>query len=551
MPPQIQAKGKIKAAANKTGEQLGCSVGVSYPCGAACFGVHRPCSKNLSQQAAQAAQDLMDMLTHSASKSTTSKQVRPTVSKPKTPTTTTAKPKSPAGAGASTKSPGVGGTGSGGASSTGEGKGKGFRSKTPQTPPTPDKPMATTNKPPTSPPVTTSPKKTPPATPPVTPVTPKTPPTPTSKSVNKPPRQPNELEQKWHATVFKNSPETLKKVVDTVGAPRKLKDEELPPSHKTTSHYNAVKGGMHMNPKYTPGETRADTVYRHEFGHYLDHQASLKAREKKAKELGIDLQKLTQQNIQSGNPQILQEAERLRPETGGSGYHGSAGYGFISSSKEGVTAFSKDERRLVGRKVEASKKYIASAKKAGLEAETPKEAIQKGKELIESRILKMAGDRKQKVYQLAEDYFAKNPSIHADAYKEFKKRLEKQAADTGVDVGVLLNQKKHGFPIVKLMRSAIVQDDEGLAEFADGHIESGGYRLGNDLAGSITANKVSRGHDDDYYKKGGITAKNTEAFANLVAGYGYGEESFHNKYVKHLSPNGHKFVVDSLNSLLE
>lgn len=490
-----QAPGKIKAATNKRGKQLGCTVGKSYPCGAACFGIAEKCTKTLNQQAAQAASDLMSMLSGNKKKPAQQKQnIKNQVSKPtKNTNTTNTKPTGQFGQQKQHSDPKP-------------------KNKTLERPNSLDRPSFQ------------------------------------SKKTNK--REPNELEKKWHGTVFKDSPDLLKNVVNKVGAPRKISDNELSESSKNTAHYNRALQGMHMA-AYKPGETRADTVYRHEFGHFLDHQASIKAREKRAKELGIDLNRITVENINKRDRQILTEAIQLRNSAGGSDLQGAIGLGYISSSKEGIKAFDADEKYLLDRKKNVTNKYLELAKKNGVEKGNSIETIKESKKMVEAEVLKAAKKRNQKVFELADNYFKNKPSIYADAYNEFRKRIEQGSIDRGKDPSLMLNNTKNAPLIAKIMRAAIMEDDEELIEFADRHIQEGGYQLGSDIAGSITANKVSRGHSDEYYSKKGRSSQNTEAFANIVAGYGSGEESFWNKYAKHLSPNGHEFVVKTLKDLSE
>lgn len=358
----------------------------------------------------------------------------------------------------------------------------------------------------------------------------------------------NEFGRNWSKAAFKDSPELLRKATELLDDPDEIKSETVAENRRKTSYYSPNTGGMHMAPHYSPGGEKANTTYRHEYGHFIDHQMSKLMREKRAKELGVDVADLTPERI-NRDPKLAETAQLLADNTGGEGLRGAVGLGLISSSKPAKEAYASDAENLIERKRQASEKYLKAAQKAGGQYKDGDDAVKAGKQIFEKVIVKEIKKRNQKLDQFADEYFKNNSSIHSEAYQEFRKRIEKEAKEKGLKSEAMLNSKEYGAPVLSLIRSAMTKDDEGLIDFADRHIIPGGYMLGHDIAGSVTGNKVSKGHTDEYYQKGGVASQNTETFANILASYGYGEDSFHNRMAKHLTPKGHDFAMKTLQDL--
>lgn len=358
----------------------------------------------------------------------------------------------------------------------------------------------------------------------------------------------NEFGRAWSKAAFKDSPELLRKATELLDDPDEIKSETVAENRRKTSYYSPNTGGMHMAPHYSPGGEKANTTYRHEYGHFIDHQMSKLIREKRAKELGVNIEDLTPERI-NRDPKLAETAQMLADDTGGEGLRGATGLGLISSSKPAKEAYASDAENLIERKRQVSEKYLKAAQKAGGQYKNGDDAVAAGKREVERVIINEIKKRKQRLDQFADQYFKNKPSIHGDAYQEFRKRIEKEAIEQGLKPETLINSKEYRSDIVKLIRSAITKDDEGLIDFADTLIIPGGYKLGHDIAGSVTGNKVSAGHTDEYYQKGGVASQNTETFANILASYGYGEDSFHNKMAKHLTPKGHEFAMKTLQEL--
>ena len=77
--------------------------------------------------------------------------------------------------------------------------------------------------------------------------------------------------------------------------------------------------------------------------------------------------------------------------------------------------------------------------------------------------------------------------------------------------------------------------------------------LAQDLIGSITTNKVGKGHSDEYYSRklgSGREQQNVEAFANLISIYGSGNP-LAEEALKALSPNGFDFMKKTLKDSAE
>lgn len=360
----------------------------------------------------------------------------------------------------------------------------------------------------------------------------------------------NEFGRNWSKAAFKDSPELLRKATELLDDPDEIKSETVAENRRKRSYYSPSTGGMHMAPHYSPGGEKANTTYRHEYGHFIDHQMSKLMREKRAKELGVNVEDLTPERI-NRNPKLIETAQLLADDTGGEGLKGSIGLGLISSSKPAKEAFASDAENLMERKRQASERYMKIAQKYGGQYKDGDEAVTDGKQIFERTIAREIKKRNQNLSQFADDYFKANTTIHGDAYQAFRKRIEKEAKEKGLKPEQMINDKEYAGSVLSLIRSAMTKDDEGLIDFADRRIIPGGYMLGHDIAGSVTANKVSQGHADDYYKKGGVASQNTETFANILASYGYGEDSFHNRMAKHLTPKGHDFAMKTLQDLVK
>lgn len=299
-------------------------------------------------------------------------------------------------------------------------------------------------------------------------------------------RRINEMAQTWEKKAFANAPDDMKRAIAAINDPEVTTDSKV----QGNAYFLPGMGSVEMD-SYDLNTPRGQSTWRHEFGHHLDWELS------------------------------------------------NARGTFTSSSAAGRILFDKDRDRLVDdhNKVAAQYQELFERNRDSQIAKdllSLPNADKVGMAWIAAQYAQRAGGVELDEVRDSVDYSQGFQAIekHLDgvyedlpeAYKEVYSRMK----DSGAHTRVIDSEK--------LLRMGRYQDVELLAEFSDR------LRGGNnvqDLVGSLTRNKVSRGHDDNYYAVNESRAY-TEAFANLTDLHGSGDKLDH-LLAQHLAPKGYEY----------
>ena len=370
----------------------------------------------------------------------------------------------------------------------------------------------------------------------------------TSKTDNREGKK-TEFAEKWKKT-WESAPSDLKEVLRRIDEPGEII------SNSGTAFYNPNSSSINMN-GYDPnanGSDRGASVYAHEYGHHIDYKAAEILGEKslnsKLKAEGIpsigELRQLGDSdedtsiyaNSMSKIKKILgvEDSQLITlsdiVKLANRSEH-------ISSSNEGKEAFNADDQRL---------NELDRAGKSG--------KSQNDRDLRKSNLLDTTKEiaKKKALVELRK----KNKKITAldssDAHRKLVAKYQREAAldilgNSNTLVSKLITDKTDIVTINKLILDGVhpetianLTEDylSNIGKNADGHVQ--------DLIGSITKNKVGKGHSDDYYESH-AELTNAEAFANIIALHRLGNPVI-NEVLDYLAPNGHKFVKKILKDLI-
>ena len=377
----------------------------------------------------------------------------------------------------------------------------------------------------------------------------------------------NDFAESWKGA-WNKAPKDLQVILDAVDQPPKV---DAPTSPTDVNAYCRKGVGIFIGGAYQKDQGRANGTWRHEYGHWIDEQVNKLNVKSKAKEFNKFIDKLSDgkykdeeeflsaltlakspedaafkirrkmsEEVQNGSDSYLSEIKEKIVGTNTS---------YKSCSKEGNKAFKDDETILLDSHKEQVKKfenlYDTEYSKYKNDIGVPA-GFTLSKYELGLRIAKVKVG--QEIALEASKNMEKNKSIfQEEKYNSLKNRLEKSLAGRLLLSGhespesffKNINQKDMLEAIVNpnspvTIANALektLKDSEGLA---------------GDLIGSITTNKVGRGHSDDYYAKmGNREGQNVEAFANLISIYGSGHP-LAVEALKALSPNGFAFMKDTL-----
>lgn len=282
---------------------------------------------------------------------------------------------------------------------------------------------------------------------------------------------------------FSDSPEDLRGVINT-----------FPPvkttAHSSTSHYNHRNNEVKINTVYLKDRSsRGISVYRHEYGHYLDRQIG--------KKLGRDADVTQSQGYRKN---LLEDEKDILAKKNSSDRRYQT---VFDNNKEEILKDSDVQNSL--NKFKIDKDNLNSKQKQIL-----------GKQFLSKSIRKEGN---------IDEQFSEIFSQSSSEFKMANAIKDKKTRDLAKS-NLLLNK----------------DDPEVQAKLVESYLKSkfGIDYAGHaqDLIGATTTNKVGKGHSDDYYKRPNFM-QGKEAFANITSLYATGDELVI-EYLRNTVPNQFK-----------
>lgn len=311
---------------------------------------------------------------------------------------------------------------------------------------------------------------------------------------------------RWEAS-WENSPAWVKAVISRIEPAG-----HLAPMEDSNGAF-LRRSRIHMN-GFTPDKIAAPEVWRHEYGHYIDRMLGIRRAAAKG--------------------QVFEDRQ----------------WSFISSKDRRFdTSFKRDSGRLIALKAKANQERFNEVNKYLMGRQ--------GRDgMVDRKLLEDLGfdvtdlpDRVVPFNVLIEQPDAKVKLAHEITYLLDRRKINGDAiARRAPKVWQTVYEQtkaavKAGAPkmdtaeLNRFLAAMAVQDVEFLVE----HLFNLTKRWAMDpmdLVGSITRNKVSTGHSDEYYRIDGMDR--TETFANIIGLLGQPEIG--EDLVKYLSPENYKVV---------
>ena len=369
-----------------------------------------------------------------------------------------------------------------------------------------------------------------------------------------PTRKETEFAKQWGSS-FDNAPNDLKKAIAKFDEP----DEDILPTE--TAYFMRGANSINMD-----GFSRDDlsptakAVYRHEYGHHLDRMIGESKFVKAVTELAPDsnVRSIDDFNKLTSSDQLVL-ARKIESRLG---YDAWMGVRNISNSPEGRKAIDSDNSYLTDKAIKAQNSYSKAYDdlqpkfkddtfaKRWNNIKTPDkpsaaEKIMNGKQMLIADIdeeLKEESFKARSKGKIGERDAIQEQYYHSKVQSELKGKPEVYR--------LVYEEKVKSKQLIRswapeLILAARSEDPRFLADNADRLFKSAHT---NDLIGSITLNTIGRGHDTNYYFRGGgdsYDMQGTEAFANLTDLHGQ-NTPLSKALASHLAPNTYKFMKESL-----
>ena len=381
---------------------------------------------------------------------------------------------------------------------------------------------------------------------------------------------------------WSKAPKDLQTILEAVDQPPKIDN----PSKNTA--YCMKDRGITMGDD--TASTRANGVWRHEYGHWIDGQLNNKSAELNSKKPFNELlekhsngQYKNENDLYKGlqsnddfaldvkkkiSKEVLGETDGFVSEIKGKLSNIDKKQNYLSDSPEGNKAFLNDEKMLLDKQKKSESKF---EKTYDLEYEKYKAEISvwekvqtstTGSKPSQARIgehiehIKLINAIKEEATARASKKGKKNleKNIEAEKNKIIADKLKETLAGKLILSGTENIEKLFFNNTRRDLYNAIIDPENPVAlakALEKGLKDSAG--LADDLIGSITTNKIGSGHSDEYYTRtsgSGREAQNVEAFANLISIYGSGHP-LAEEALKALSPNGFDFMKKTLKDSAE
>lgn len=363
----------------------------------------------------------------------------------------------------------------------------------------------------------------------------------------------NEFAERYAAS-WSNAPDDLKSVIGAQPKPK-----ELSGTVERVAYFQSSMGGIYMN-GYTPDHPQGEGVWRHEYGHHLDHElvaSAIALADKqiaaKRSEMGKGTRSIQEASKLSTEFLRLQNdrasLDKVRYTSSASGYtrkvHNDSDrlvkgraqtLELMSTGYDKLSAYAESIRRDPKQRSEFT--VIDKARIGGIPINVRNGARSLADYPDDDRLYYLRGfykdyergqierdrhsdaDENAHAAQWGDRHFEGRDDIYAQTWQEARR------------MGVELTPGN----TASLITADRFNDRELLVAFVDGKIASEDKMSGvtPDFIGSITLNKVGRGHSDDYYASSPDN-RYTETFANFVAMYGSGKP-YYNNLMNDLAP---------------
>jgi hypothetical protein len=403
-----------------------------------------------------------------------------------------------------------------------------------------------------------------------------------------------EFAKKWGDASWSNTPKDVKAVIDSLPKPREILEEE---ARKTKSFEagafqmggGAGFSGIYMGTHQPNGLGRDNAVYRHEYGHHVDHMLSIEHRKERTvidqrlKEVSGQLVSLYQRakanvdDLADKNPGASKEVQQIWAEYRKERKPIDDEYNelskrsnelwnttdYASSSVRSLETMRQDGDRLKKAKANAQKKMQNELKAILYDAYDSKtktydtlklgprqgftskersaiEAFSStGKGTAPSSIIRKVFDDKAieelTRRRLNSELFFNDEEIDLASMPKALRGIGERMNENTPGGDMFKSDKLN---LLMVARYGDPSSFLNMAEMATGHTG-----MVQDLSGSMTKNEIGRGHSDDYYSD--ETRQSVETFANVFNFLSSGDP-LEVEISKYLAPGYTKYVKSLL-----